>query len=143
MLENQTGAAQYSDHAPGDPNVRIVVPCRANEMTFDAILDTGAPWNVINPELAAILEGEEVEEDVKILIRGVARTGPLVRSQFHLLADEGDSLEVDGTFFVPRQAEDDRPWSAPNFLGLQGTLSRIRFAIDPGRSTWHFGQLSA
>jgi hypothetical protein len=50
-------------------------------------------------------------------------------------ADEGKSLDVEATAFV----SPDWPW--PNFIGYQGLLQRIRFAVDPETNLFYFGSI--
>ena len=52
-----------------------------------------------------------------------------------LVADEGDSVEVDSTVFVSVNGP------AGNFIGYTGFLERIRFAIDPQDNAFIFGGL--
>ena len=52
-----------------------------------------------------------------------------------LHADEGESLDVEATVF---QSPD---WRGPSFLGYQGLLQRIRFAVDPETNLFYFGQI--
>jgi len=53
-----------------------------------------------------------------------------------LLADEGESFELDTTLFASRE------WSLGNFIGYAGFLERIRFAVDPSTNDFYFGGLS-
>jgi len=55
-------------------------------------------------------------------------------------------LLVNGGFAVGSAYYTDHPilksgqaWSYPNFLGLDGFLSRIRFAVDPTENVFYFG----
>ncbi|GAB4431459.1 MAG: hypothetical protein Fur0044_29050 [Anaerolineae bacterium] len=57
-----------------------------------------------------------------------------------LQAETGDGVEVEATVFVPTLAPNDT-WPHPNFIGLDGFLTRIRFAIDPTENTFYFGLL--
>jgi hypothetical protein len=52
------------------------------------------------------------------------------------MADEGESTEVEATFFVSKD------WIGPTFLGYSGFLDRIRIAIDPSSDSVFFGPLS-
>lgn len=52
MLSDQVGQCRYQDHFPGDTrNVRIVIPVQLGGINLPAIVDTGAPWNIIDPEI--------------------------------------------------------------------------------------------
>jgi hypothetical protein len=56
--------------------------------------------------------------------------------QLTLLADEGDSLDVDAAVFV---ATGDEYPVGRSFLGYAGLLERIRFALDPQTNQFYFG----
>ena len=100
------------------------------------MLDTGAAWSVLNAELAGSLELFDRDgEAVTISSRLGAVQGKLVRAKTTLVADDGDSLDVDSTVFVSRE------WPAGNFIGYTGFLERIRFAIDPRDNAFIFGGL--
>ena len=60
--------------------------------------------------------------------------GYLVRLPITFLADEGESLATEGTFFVST----DWPLSV-SFLGYSGLLDSIRFALDPQANHFYFG----
>jgi len=60
--------------------------------------------------------------------------GYLIRLPIVLVADEGESLKMEGNFFV----SDD--WPSPvTFLGYSGLLDKIRFALDPQANDFYFG----
>ena len=100
------------------------------------MLDTGAPWSVLNAELAEALELFDRDgEPVTISSRVGTVQGKLVRAMTTLVADDGDSVEVDSTVFISRD------WPEGNFIGYSGLLERIRFAIDPHDNAFIFGGL--
>ena len=100
------------------------------------MLDTGASWSVLNAELADDLELFDRDGDtVTISSRMGTVQGKLVRAMTTLVADDGDSVEVDSTVFVSRD------WPAGSFIGYSGLLERIRFAIDPHDNAFIFGGL--
>ena len=100
------------------------------------MLDTGASWSVLNAELADNLKLFDRDgETVTISSRMGKVQGKLVRAMTTLVADDGDSVEVDSTVFVSRD------WPAGNFIGYSGLLERIRFAIDPHDNAFIFGGL--
>jgi len=45
---------------------------------------------------------------------------------------------VQATFFIPALLPGES-WNFPNFLGLDGFLNRIRFAVDPAENIFYFG----
>lgn len=133
-----SGRSRYLDKDPGHPSETASVHV---QVEFDgvgalAMLDTGAAWSVLNADLADSLElfdRDGVPETISSRIGTVQ--GKLVRAMTTLVADEGDSVEVDSTVFVSRE------WPAGNFIGYTGFLERIRFAIDPQNNAFIFGGL--
>jgi hypothetical protein len=75
---------------------------------------------------------------MKINIRGYEFDGRLARGHIVIHAASGDNLRVQATFFIPELMPDD-PWNFPNFLGLDGFLNRIRFAVAPSENAFYFG----
>lgn len=136
------GCSFYLDYYPGETtSSKIVLSVQVNNTgLLTAIVDTGAPWSIFDPELLAFLgintiHGYYPQEG--LIIRGEKYHGMLVRIPITLIADEGEDLTIETTVFVP----DADSWHYPNFLGLEGCLSRIRFAIDPSENVFYFGTL--
>ena len=71
-------------------------------------------------------------------MRGERFAGRLVRALLTLQADSGEDLMVEARIFVPI-LRSGQIWPYPNFLGLDGFLSRIRFAVDPIENAFYFG----
>ena len=61
-------------------------------------------------------------------------SGRLIRIPLILAADEGISLDVEGTFFVSRE------WRGITFLGYVGLLDRLRIALDSPSNLFYFGE---
>ncbi len=59
--------------------------------------------------------------------------GALYREALRISADEGEPLDVEATVFVSPD------WPGPSFIGYQGLLQRIRFAVDPETNLFYFG----
>ncbi|MEM7531904.1 MAG: hypothetical protein AAF639_07005 [Chloroflexota bacterium] len=105
------------------------------------LVDTGAPWCIMDP-----LEIEPIQNQVEPMfrsetpmsIRGITYTGWIYRVPMTIPAIEGEPLDVDATVFVPdlRAGE---TWLHPNFIGLDGFLNRIHFAINPVENLFYFG----
>jgi hypothetical protein len=134
-----TGASTFADTAPGTQfEARIFVPVRVGSLDVDvtAMLDTAAPWCVLEGALASLLADRNVVlvQRQKLSSRLGNYTGDLCRTSITLLADEGDSLTVEATVFVCAD------WSGPNVIGYNGLLERIRFAVDPSLNTFYFGR---
>lgn len=99
------------------------------------MVDTAAPWCVLESALASLLvdrEGILVPRQA-LSSRPGSFTGDLRRSAITLLADEGDSLTIEATVFVCPD------WPGPNVIGYNGLLERIRFAVDPSANLFYFG----
>ena len=114
-----SGRSKFSDSVPGrmEPTAKVYVKLRIGgvDRTVLAQLDTGAAWSILDSGIA-----EEL--------------GHLVRLPLTLVADEGESLETEGIFFVCRD------WPVDlTFLGYSGLLDSIRFALDPQVNHFYFG----
>jgi hypothetical protein len=138
-----TGVTRYAGHYPGDQrNARIVVTIASiGGHAIPMIVDTGAPWCVLDPELAelwGLTPSATYTPSTALNVRGTSYRGSLVRATIVLQATSGADLEVDATFFVPRLGPGEE-WPWPNFLGLDGFLSRIRFAVDATEDVFYFG----
>jgi len=140
-----TGSTRYDDHYQGDEKqnriVLTITPEKAKHSPVKMIVDTGAPWCVLNPELAEIWDLTSAAEDeaqiTNLNIRGEVRWGRLKRAEIILHAMNGEDLTVEATFFVPFM-DPDEVWNYPNFLGLSGFLDRFRFAVDASENAFYF-----
>jgi len=102
------------------------------------MLDSGSTYSVLDADVAEEL-GAFADTEAPSVIMGTRRgtlAGRLVRRPLWLLADEGDSLEIDSTFWVSSE------WRYGHFLGYAGFLQRIRFGLDPQFNRLHFGPLA-
>ncbi len=140
-----TGAVDYW-YAPAtisDTTSRILLPIEIEGIPINAIMDTGAPYVVCDPELAELLKLDPADalSSERLLVRGYWVTGHLYRLNITFPADQGEILSVVATVFVPDTTS--RPsWGHwPSFVGLSGCLERMRFAIDPGTDTFYFDPL--
>jgi len=132
--------ARYLEAAPGqltrrDAKGYVRIAVGSPTFTTTAMLDTGSTYSVLDADVAEEW-GAFDEADaptVELATRHGLLRGCLVRRQVQLLADEGESLEVDTTFWVSRD------WQGGHFLGYAGFLQRIRFALDPLTNSLHFG----
>ncbi|MBK7200605.1 hypothetical protein [Candidatus Amarolinea dominans] len=53
---------------------------------------------------------------------------------------EGGGLSLTVIVFIP-QLDPGEVWTLPSFVGLEGMLQRMRFAVDPDASLFYFGPL--
>lgn len=137
-----TSVARYRDHlshhgADGGAKITVKFSVPSIPAALTAILDTGAQWSALDPEVAeatGALQRDGVT--VSYSTRFGTIVGKLVRTELVLEADEGASLLVNATVFVST----DWP-SGRNFIGYSGFLERIRFGVDPEANQFHFGPL--
>jgi hypothetical protein len=133
------GRSKFTDHRPEvfEPTAKIYVKVRLADRPEVQLaqLDTGAAWSVLSTDLAkavGVVEGDG--ERITLSSRFGAHQGYLVRLAITFLAEEGEALETDGTFFVSSD------WPSPvTFLGYSGLLDSIRFALDPQANHFYFG----
>ena len=133
-----TGICQYQDDLAGEPaensKLFIEVKIGALEIPVFAMVDTGAPYCVFATEILAELGYSfDRENVVQLSTRKGLFWGTIHRINLTLVANEGESLEVESTFFVPEL------WKG-NYIGFMGCLQRLRFAIDPSKNFFHFGK---
>jgi len=139
------GRLRYADTYGSDPSARIVVIATFEMLvTTSVILDTGAPWCILNPLEADVLNlsaRADCSPAEPLRVRGILYTGHICRIPITLNAEIGQSLTVEASVFIPELATGER-WYHPNFLGLSGFLNRIRFAVDPEHNHLYFGPAS-
>lgn len=134
-----TGSARYDDSLPDETEgtakifIRIIPGTFATEVI--AQLDTGSPWLILEPEIAGVLGVDRGQgESYRLSTRFGEKSGRLERLPVTIVADSGDSLEVDATVFLSPE------WPAGlNFVGYTGVLERVRFAVDPATNRFFFG----
>jgi hypothetical protein len=133
------GRSQFRDQPPSslEPTAKIFVQVELVniETTILAQVDTGAAYSTLETEMAEALdildgEGHAVTLDTRL---GPVK-GRLERVPITLVADEGESLDIEAVFFVSRD------WTGKTFLGYTGLLDHIRIALDPPVNLFYFGQ---
>lgn len=140
-----SGAVQYSQLPIGrdERSSRLLLPVRLEGSHTEAVLDTGAPYVICAPQIAdAIgLDAANALENIRLSIRGASVKGGLHLLEMRIPADQGSSLALEVTAFVPDPEFADTWEVLPSFLGLTGCLDRFRFAVDPATDTFYFGPL--
>ena len=132
-----TGMARFSDHANSQADtaeIYVRIELHGFGAPLLAQLDTGATWSVLNAEVAAellLLDGDG--EPIRLATRHGVVDGRLEEVGLTIVAEDGRSLEVQAVVFVSPE------WYDRTFLGYRGLLERIRFALDPQESEFHFG----
>ncbi len=141
------GAVVFSDRYTGEAGQNRIVfevaPQTRADFSAEMIIDTGGPWCILNPKLHhawGLISETNHEPLTSLWIRGEKWFGHLTRADIVLQADFGENLLVEATFFIPR-LQPDEIWNYPNFLGLDGFLNRIRYAVDPSENVFYFGPL--
>jgi hypothetical protein len=120
-----------------DVKIVIRVALDQAEDPIFAVMDTAAPWCIFEPQFGFSLRRSftPVLERVALSTRLGVFHGSLYRVPLRIDADEGETLDVEATVFLSPD------WDGPNFLGYQGLLQRIRFAVDPETNLFYFGQI--
>jgi len=134
-----SGRATFTDKLPtatGSARVYVKVAVGGMDDTFLAMLDSGAEWSVIDPEIAEA-SGLTAQDGEATTLRyqGGRAPGKLVHATISVIADEGESLNIEGTVFVPTGE-----WpTGRHFLGYHGFLENIRIGLAPQTNDLYFG----
>ncbi|HXV78288.1 MAG TPA: hypothetical protein VEG60_00265 [Candidatus Binatia bacterium] len=133
-----TGRARFLDEDTSslEGTAKIFVKIEPSNLGFPVLaqLDTGCPWSILKPEIAqAINLMDEEGHPQSLSTRLGLVSGQLKRTSITIIADDGNSMDVEATVFVSAD------WRAGNFLGYGGLLERVRFAVDPQENLFYFG----
>jgi len=101
------------------------------------MVDTGAPWCIFEPVIGATLRDHiyVLQESIAMDSRLGRFQGTLGQGRLQIIADDGENLDVEVLMFLCPD------WSGGNFIGYEGVLDRIRFAVDPHRNRFYFAPL--
>jgi hypothetical protein len=139
VIQTYLGRSQYrSEVARPTGDLLVAVLCRVGDLPdMDiALLDTASQWCILPPAAAATLDCHlDSPGDTHLLTRFGRLSGDLIRLPTLLVADEGEELEIETTWFVCRE------WPGPMVLGWKGCLERIRFGFDPSAESFFFSDL--
>jgi hypothetical protein len=134
--------APYLDRSPEvpptDPRIYLEVQPGTLPCPVLALVDTAAPWCIFTPAIGKILRESfepESKSDVRLSTRLGWYWGRLYRGPLTFPVLEGEPMEIDATVFLSAE------WPGDNFLGYEGLLQRMRFAIDPRVNRFYFGHL--
>lgn len=133
---------QYRPATSRETYERILLTISIGDLKTSALVDTGGVFFVCSPEIADYigLDSERGASADRLLLRGRLISGTLHRVEITLEADEGESLSLAVTAFVPRlRAGEEWFEEFPCIMALYGCLERLRFAIDPTTGTFYFG----
>ncbi|HYU31979.1 MAG TPA: hypothetical protein VEW48_07435 [Thermoanaerobaculia bacterium] len=101
------------------------------------MVDTGAPWCIFEPAIGEALRDHVhiLEESVWMRSRFGRFQGTLCHGPLQIAADDGEDLNIEAVMFLCPD------WPGGNFIGYEGALDRIRFAVDPHRNRFYFASL--
>jgi predicted aspartyl protease len=141
------GSSIYEDFYAGyGSQNHIVVTLALNQdksLSIRAIIDTGAKWCIVDPAIAEDWEKHffnVYDPHETMRIRGIEFNGKIAHADIVLNASNGSDLILTARFFIPRLSPH-QIWNMPNFIGLDGMLNYMRFAIDPSESVVYFGKI--
>jgi hypothetical protein len=140
-----TGVSEYvyQPATPHDSFPRLILNVEIEGISSSAILDTGAPYAICTPTVARQigLASQQALGKMRLIVRGVSMEGHLFRLVIRFVTLYGADMDVDATVFV-LGPESEESWGAlPSFIGLNGCLERMRFAVDPISDSFYFGPL--
>lgn len=98
------------------------------------MVDTAAPWCIFEPAIGKKIRDrlDVVRENALIDSRLGRFRGTLGFGSLKVLAEEGEDLDIMVLMFLSPD------WPGGNFIGYEGCLDRIRFAVDPYRNRFYF-----
>lgn len=137
------GMVPFRDRWRGDTSARIVLSACARDvdgdpLSLEFVVDTGAPWSIIDPELQGRLQGVPADEETTIICRGQRIRGNIIRTPI-IFGDPGfGEIEIQDMVLFPKLDADDI-WPFPNFLGLSA-LNRLRWALEPDLNRFYFAR---
>lgn len=137
-----TGALTYFDEDPDRrrPHASIYVPGAiplpdGASVTVLAFVDTGAPYFIVGPDIIDALSLRPLAATARIVLstRFGQIEGFLDTVDLEIPAEEGDSLRFSVTVFAAET------WTAGAFLGYEGCIANINFAVQPRLNRLFFG----
>lgn len=136
-----TGASRYVDRdkRTSEPGSRILVQVSPGRLEGPvvAMVDTAAPWCIFTPSIGKSLRSDfhPIAEELILSTRLGRFRGGLYLVPVTFPALVGEPLVLDATVFASPD------WPGGNFLGYEGLLQRIRFAVDPETNLFYFGRI--
>jgi len=141
VLSFSSGRARFLDRHPDfvEPTAKVFVKVNFPplEKGLLAQVDTGAAYSILELEAARKLGLFDVAgHQTRLGTRLGELRGQLIRMPVEILADEGESLTIEATFFVSGD------WHGATFLGYTGLLDKLRIALDSPANQFYFGEES-
>ncbi len=139
------GATSCTDNAAGEARIVIPIKLAGQDDFIWAIVDTGATYCVLAPNIAKELglNLADSPDEIGLRTKWGLITGRLCRVEVRIdTLDEiqnSEGIDLQASFFIPNP---DQSWKSDlNFIGLQTFLLEIRFAIDPhpDKMLFYFG----
>lgn len=136
-----SGQSRFFDQHPRfpEPSAKVYVQVKFAGLggTWIAQVDTGAAFSILEADVAASLGLLGLQGPwTRLSTRLGVLTGQLIYLPVTLVADEGESLDVDAQFFVSPE------WRGGTFLGYTGLLAHLRIALDSPANLFYFGRES-
>ena len=133
-----SGRSRFLDQHPRfpEPGAKVFVQVEIAGLAgvWVAQVDTGAAYSILEADVAAALGLLGLRAPwTRLSTRLGVLKGQLIRLPITLVADDGESLEVDAPFFVSPE------WRGGTFLGYTGLLDRLRIALDSPANLFYFG----
>jgi hypothetical protein len=120
--------------APPGPRIFLEVFAESFPIPILAMVDTAAPWCIFEESITAKIRDrvDVIQKNVRLHSRLGHFWGILASGGLTLRADEGEDLDIQVLMFLSLD------WPGGNFIGYEGFLDRIRFAVDPHRNRFYF-----
>ena len=141
MIQEFTGRSRYRAYLEQGPHTLFVaIPCivGAGRDPIQALLDTASEWCILEPDVARLLGYDPDAGQIPAVMhtRFGALHGSLERIRLRFAALEGESLEVEATWFISRD------WPGPSVLGWRGCLERFQWTLNQAGECFYFAPLS-
>jgi hypothetical protein len=109
------GRARYrTDVTTEAGSLEVAVTCRVGDRLRNdlALVDTACPWCLLPPAIALELGyGLDTDGDTRLHTRFGLLSGELIRLPITLVADEGEPIQVEATWFLSPD------WPGPMVIG--------------------------
>jgi hypothetical protein len=136
-----TGAISYNN-APGTESAkRIIIEVVIGGQLTTAIIDTALPCSTCSPDFAKLagLTATDPHSTVEsMVVRGVEVEGRLHNVNIDFLKDIGEYLPINAPMFVPDSPEKISMERVFRYLGMEGCLNTMRFAVDSRDQMFYF-----
>ncbi len=138
------GVTRFADKVRHESRVVIPISLMEYDEIIWAIVDTGATYSIIAPNLAQDLgmHPETCQYETTLMTKWGRIKGQLCRipvriDTLKIEGQETTGIEFEPNFFIPDFSE---PWEDDlHFIGVHNFLFNIRVAIDPEDNLFYFG----